>query len=162
MQLRYTAVDGGQLLKKAAQEAMLTVLEKAKAGTSSPCALADVSNDYAHQWYPLIGRLKERSVPVKMDMHEMGGYLPFWAREFGKAEVRMVNLFIVPPPTGNFDLSNVVTVTGSDEVKWEETAKIEDCIVLRSSTTKQNLKVDKDWSTEIATELPEGYMIEKL
>jgi len=74
----------------------------------------------------------------------------------------MVSLFVVPPPTGNFDLSSAVTVTGSGEVQWEEATKIEDCIVLRSSTTKQNLKVDKDWSIKIATELTEGYMIEKL
>ncbi|KAI8946085.1 hypothetical protein F4801DRAFT_565944 [Xylaria longipes] len=167
MQLRYTAVDGGQTLKQAASDATLAGLKEAATDPNSglPSALVDISCDYANQWYPFVEKLKEgKATEATLRLSGIDGYLPFWARGFQTAKVNRVTL-IVMPAISPASIQNALVVTGpSSGITWttSKTKQMGDCIVLQADDANQDLKLPGDWTIAFSTAPPSTYVVKNM
>ncbi|KAI1381263.1 hypothetical protein F4677DRAFT_402542 [Hypoxylon crocopeplum] len=169
MQVRYTAVDGGQTLKKAASEATLMGLKEVAADPNSglPSAFVDIRCDYATQWYPFAEKLKtDAATEATLRLSGIDAYLPFWARGFQTAKAHRVTLIVTPAVArADFDLETSLVVTGpSSGISWTPsgTRQMGDCTVLQADDANQDLKTSGDWTVKFSVAPPPAYVLRNM
>ncbi|KAI1171626.1 hypothetical protein F4777DRAFT_591097 [Nemania sp. FL0916] len=97
LQLRYTALDGGVLLGKAATETVLSAIGQQ---TSPLALLVNVSSDYASGWYGFQSALRNGK-EAHLNMPGIVGMLPFWTQRLS-LNVESISAIMFPAPASGF------------------------------------------------------------
>ncbi|GAB1312348.1 Toxin subunit [Madurella fahalii] len=127
LHLRYTAVDGGPLLRHTAGQAVDAFRSRVESlgdeGDGGPglFALFDLRNDLSNEWYAFRAGL-EAKARAELDLSELRARLPYWVRGRGVV-VTAVSLLVVGPKVKKGDLvvdRFFVPALGTQE--WDRTA----------------------------------------
>ena len=100
LQLRYTALDGGPMFRRAASDAVLIAIKQ----PSEPAVLAmlvNVSSDYASEWYSFRSQLK-KGESAYLNMPGVSGMLPFWTQRL-KVTVDSISVILFPALSSELD-----------------------------------------------------------
>ncbi|KAI0394993.1 hypothetical protein F5Y17DRAFT_228406 [Xylariaceae sp. FL0594] len=167
--LRYTSLDGGPKLKKAAQDARVVALREAAGTSAGQSMVINVGCDYADQWLPFLFKLKGAgSADNVLRLEAVDSYLPFWAREFETARAYKVSLLVKPALSPvQFDLEKHIVLTGPSgvTVAWakEKTRDMGNCTVLLAEHVGEDLKGGhREWTVWFSAPLPAGYVLREL
>ncbi|KAH8683690.1 hypothetical protein BGZ61DRAFT_358185 [Ilyonectria robusta] len=149
LQLRYTAVDGGPMLKRAATLASSSIRSQAEqlGASEGLWGLLDVKNELSNEWYPLRGALNQPGTESTGSIElkdALISRLPLWAR--GKT-VMVESLSVVV--SGNLEadkaLKDQVTIKALGETPSFGRTPLGGKTVFNLSGMKFELKGD-DWT----------------
>ncbi|KAL6414215.1 hypothetical protein AUP68_00733 [Ilyonectria robusta] len=149
LQLRYTAVDGGPMLKRAATLASSSIRSQAEqlGASEGLWGLLDVKNELSNEWYPLRGALNQPGTESTGSIElkdALISRLPLWAR--GKT-VMVESLSVVV--SGNLEadkaLKDQVTIKALGETPSFGRTPLGGKTVFNRSGMKFELKGD-DWT----------------
>ncbi|KAI1355605.1 hypothetical protein F5Y01DRAFT_301744 [Xylaria sp. FL0043] len=118
LQLRYTAIDGGDIFGRAASESVQEKIKKPSPPASTVLSiLVNVPNDYASSWYAFRSDLQNGRTG-RLHMPGMAGMLPFWTQRLN-ITVDSISVVIVPVPSDEVELKEM-TIAEYPGVTWEE------------------------------------------
>ncbi|KAK7420488.1 hypothetical protein QQX98_002686 [Neonectria punicea] len=122
LHMRYTAVDGGPLLRRAANEAVTAYRSTVEelGNREGLFAYFDLKNDFSNQWYAFQAALSGKGAAqtkreATLDLSGLPDRLPFWARD---KEITVLSLTIVV--NGKDDtIENDLVIGELGDGKWD-------------------------------------------
>ena len=156
LHMRYTARNGGSLLRKAANEsvAALRTGQTQMAETWSVQALVDVACDYPEGWYKFQKDV-QGGRPSTVALDRVSHCLPFWARALD-LEAQAVSV-VISPQSDNWHSRLKFSV--QDGMDWTSSKLGQESTLLEVHNTNTNTSMD-DWS--LSYDMKTGQNVQQL
>jgi hypothetical protein len=146
LRLRYTAHDGGALLKNAANE---KVFQELQTVSRTPLSmLIDVSNYFPTQWHSFQTALQQGASEASITLTRVLDLMPFWTRGMNTKPTTIS--LIVSPISNESSLLESMKINRLT-IKWIKGGKLDtkDLVVLHWSPSEPRPIIWADWQVEI-------------
>ncbi|KAG4263106.1 hypothetical protein FPRO03_10469 [Fusarium proliferatum] len=154
LHVRYTSVDGGPLLRNAANQAVKAFRSQVEGlGSEGPglFAMFDIKNDFSNAWYAFRSGLASKSV-AELDLSSIKGRFPYWA--LGKTMVITgLSLVVSGEVTKNKLVQESISIAALGKEKPWDPVPLGKATMLSLSPLDTKLdEKDLEWKLKVSNE----------
>lgn len=166
LHVRYTALDGGPLLKRAAAESVVAMRQSAKdlGEREGFWRLLELRHKFSNEWLAFQAALGRKTVDrvATMDLRALASRLPPWAYETGQSS-KVESLVVVIRGTADDDIAQDLVIPALGDKPWDVTTLGDKKLFAKRELEPEvSLEGDAAWTLKVSKKAGEVCAIEDI